>query len=312
MMTPDSCFSFRFEGLIMRLLLIASFVCVCLLPKFVAAQEKTPPPVTPPAKTMQEDKSPHKSDFVTVNGVKLHYLDWGGKGEALLFIHGDGGNAHTFDEMAPKFADRFRVLGLTRRGGGQSDKPETGYDTDTLVEDVRHFLDALKIKRVNLVGYSAGGNELTRFAGLYPKRTLKLVYLDAAYDRRDVVAFEAQDPLASQSTNKPTKIQAAIWKSQDEFSPDYKKIKAPALSFFAIFEKHWDIKPDTDEATRKKAQEFIENVVQPYQWKNIERFRKEMVNGRVVVLRDTHHAFFRDPKLKDEVVREMRQFLLSN
>ncbi|MDQ3710979.1 MAG: alpha/beta hydrolase [Acidobacteriota bacterium] len=296
----------------MRLLLIASFVYACLLPKFVAAQEKTPMPVIPSAKTTQEDKSPHKSNFVTVNGVKLHYLDWGGKGEALLFIHGDGGNAHTFDEMAPKFTDRFRMLGLTRRGGGQSDKPETGYDTDTLVEDVRQFLDAIKIKRVNLVGYSAGGNELTRFAGLYPKRTFKLVYLDAAYDRRDVAAIEAQDPLAFQSPDKPTKIQAALWKGQDEFRPDYKKIKAPALSFFAIFETHWDLKPDTDEASRKKAQEFIENLVQPYQWKNIEQFRKEMVKGKVVVLRDTHHAFFRDPKLKDEVVREMRQFLLSN
>lgn len=308
----DSCFSFRFEGLIMRLLLIASFVCACLLPNFVASQEKTSISVVPSAKAMQEDKSPHKSGFVTVNGVKLHYLDWGGKGKALLFIHGDGGNAHTFDEMAPKFTDSFRVLGLTRRGGGQSDKPETGYDTDTLVEDVRQFLDALKIKRINLVGFSAGGNELTRFAGLYPKRTLKLVYLDAAYDRREVADFEAKDPLASQSTNKPTKIQAALWKGQDEFRPDYKKIKAPALSFFAISETHWDIKPDTDDASRKKAQEFIENVVQPWQWKNIEQFRKEMVNGKVVVLRDTHHNFFRDPKLKDEVARETRQFLLSN
>jgi len=34
------------------------------------------------------DKSPHQSDFVNVNGIRLHYLDWGGTGETLLFLTG--------------------------------------------------------------------------------------------------------------------------------------------------------------------------------------------------------------------------------
>ena len=37
-----------------------------------------------------EDRSPHASHFVTVNGVRLHYLDWGGSGEPLVLIHGLG------------------------------------------------------------------------------------------------------------------------------------------------------------------------------------------------------------------------------
>jgi hypothetical protein len=37
------------------------------------------------------DKSPHKEGFVTVNGVKLHFPDWGGTGEVLLFLDGWGG-----------------------------------------------------------------------------------------------------------------------------------------------------------------------------------------------------------------------------
>ena len=110
--------------------------------------------------TTREDKSPHTSRFVTVNGVKLHYLDWGGQGETLLFIAGPEDNAHTFDGLAPEFTDHFRVLALTRRGFGESDKPEMGYDIPTLADDVRRFLDAMKINRVNLVGHSAGGNEL--------------------------------------------------------------------------------------------------------------------------------------------------------
>src|SRR5213594_1021897 len=129
------------------------------------------------------DKSPHKTGFITVNGVRLHYLDWGGKGETMLFLHGAGDTPHIYDDLALKFTNQFRVLGLTRRGHGQSEKPESGYDTATLVEDIRQFLDALKIERVVLVGHSLAGDELTRFAGMYPARVVKLVYLDAAYDR---------------------------------------------------------------------------------------------------------------------------------
>jgi len=285
------------HGFLLALLLLAA--------TSVAAQ-----PVNKP------DKSPHTSGFVTVMGIKLHYLDWGGAGETLLFIAGSGDDAHAFDEMAPKFTDRFRVLALTRRGFGESDKPDKGYDIPTLAGDLRGFLDVMKIRRFNLAGHSAGGNELIQFAGDYPKRVRKLIFLDAAYNRTEVSAIEANDPLAEPTLAKAPeslreKIQAEFFKYMDEFNPNFKSIKAPALSFYAIFETHWALKKDADEATRMKAQAFIEKEVQPYQWRNIERFRKEVVRGRVVVMRGTHHYFFKDPKRKDEVVREMRSFLLE-
>ncbi|MDO9300456.1 MAG: alpha/beta hydrolase [Anaerolineales bacterium] len=129
------------------------------------------------------DKSPHKSDFVNVNGIKLHYLDWGGSGDVLLFLAGMGCNAHIFDHFAPRFTDRFHVIALTRRGHGESDHPETGYDVDTLTEDVHQFMDALGIEKVILAGHSMANVELSHFSALYPERVLKLIYLDAAYDR---------------------------------------------------------------------------------------------------------------------------------
>lgn len=153
------------------------------------------------------DKSPHQSSFATANGIKLHYLDWGGKGKVLLFLAGLGNSAHIFDDLAPKFTDRFRVLALTRRGHGQSDKPATGYDIPTLTEDIRQFLDQLNIKRVTLVAHSFGGDEMTRFAITYPDRVDKLIYLDAAYDRADL-ATEAfsKNPFPSP---RPTKEELA-------------------------------------------------------------------------------------------------------
>ena len=92
------------------------------------------------------DTSPHKSSLANVNGIRLHYLDWGGNGPALLFLAGLDTNAHIFDRFAPRFTDKFHTLALTRRGDGELDCPETGYDLDTLTDDIRLFMDYLKYR----------------------------------------------------------------------------------------------------------------------------------------------------------------------
>lgn len=129
------------------------------------------------------DRSSHRSDFVNVNGICLHYLDWGGEGDVLLFLAGMGCNAHIFDNLAPRFTDKFHVMALTRRGHGESEHPETGYDIDTLTEDIRQFLDGLGIRKVIMAGHSMASIELSHFAALHPEKVIKLIFLDAAYDR---------------------------------------------------------------------------------------------------------------------------------
>jgi pimeloyl-ACP methyl ester carboxylesterase len=161
------------------------------------------------------DKSPHTSDFVTVNGIRLHYLDWGGSGPALLFLAGRGCNAYIFNDFAPRFTGQFHVLALTRRGCGDSDYPATGYDIDTLVEDIRQFLDFLQIDRVILAGHSLAGIELSHFSALYPERVLKLVFLEAGYD------YNCPEYTAMTEKHPGRKIQIP-GADQDYFSiPDY-------------------------------------------------------------------------------------------
>ena len=130
------------------------------------------------------DKISYKSDFVNVNGIRLHYLDWGGSGETLLFLTGMGYSAHLFDQIASRFTDKFRVLALTRRGQGESDYPETGYDLDTLIDDIHDFMGLQKIEKAILAGHSFAGRELTYFTEKYPDKVLKLIYLDAVYDSK--------------------------------------------------------------------------------------------------------------------------------
>lgn len=261
-----------------------------------------------------EDKSPHESKFVTVSTVKLHYLDWGGTGEAVVFLPGAGDSAHVYDRLAPKFTDKFRVVGLTRRGYGESDKPEKGYEVDTLVKDLVGLIDHLKLKKVHLIGHSAGGNEMFRFAEKYPKRTLKLVFLDAAYGRR--VEMLANDPTArpekpASEMSQEDKIDKEYFKYLDPFEPNYRKIKAPSLGFFVMVEKNWPLPPGTDAAMRKRVDEWIDRDVRPFQTRSIERFRTEVKKSEVIVLPNTTHYFFRDPKQFESVVVTLRRFLLQ-
>ena len=143
------------------------------------------------------DKFPPRSDYVDVNGIRLHYLDWGGHGPLLLFLAGMGCSAFIFSAFAPRFTDKFHVLALDRRGHGDSDYPGTGYDADILSDDQLQVLDALKIVQVILAGHSLAYIELSHFSVLYPERVLKLVYLDAVYDNTspEYKAVMGQNPL---------------------------------------------------------------------------------------------------------------------
>src|SRR5579862_6274456 len=83
------------------------------------------------------DTSPHKVQFVTVDkDVKLEVLDWGGRGRPIVLLAGSGNSAHVFDNFAPKLTPEYHVYGITRRGFGDSSKPDEGYDDQRLADDV--------------------------------------------------------------------------------------------------------------------------------------------------------------------------------
>ena len=78
-----------------------------------------------------------KTQFVDVQpDVKLEVLDWGGTGRNLVLLAGLGSTAHVFDSLGPKLAAHYHVIGITRRGFGQSSAPQTGYEPRRLGDDV--------------------------------------------------------------------------------------------------------------------------------------------------------------------------------
>ncbi len=180
------------------------------------------------------NQSNHKSDFVNINGIRLHYLDWGGNGPALIFLTGMGASAYIFADFAPRFTDEFHVLAITRRGHGDSDCPETGYEADTLTEDISQFMDYLNIEKAILTGHSVAGVELTHFAATYPNRVEKLIYLEALDNRRGLPAIHRQNPLR----NIELRREASTPHTFEEYVADTKR-DSPSIA--DIWSELWDV-----------------------------------------------------------------------
>jgi pimeloyl-ACP methyl ester carboxylesterase len=116
----------------------------------------------------------------TKDGVDLYYKDWG-TGRPIVLIHGWPLNADMWDYQADKLVDQgFRVVSYDRRGFGRSSQPGTGFDYDTLSDDLAALMEHLELENAVLVGFSMGGGEVARYMSRHGgKRVGKAVLVSA-------------------------------------------------------------------------------------------------------------------------------------
>ena len=121
--------------------------------------------------------------YVEVEGLKLHYLDWGGDADkhTFLLLHGGAAHAHWWDGVAPLLTTHGRVLALDFRGHGQSQWDRSGvYGPPAYLKDVRGLIEHLGT-RVVLVGHSMGGAVAQWVAVTYPELLEALIIVDAPH-----------------------------------------------------------------------------------------------------------------------------------
>ena len=133
---------------------------------------------------------------VTVNGVRLRYLDWGTAGKMpLVCLHGHTGQAHIWDEFAEAMCPHYHVLTVDQRGHGESEWASTGYARDRFVEDLAAFVDALELRRFVLAGLSMGGWHSILYTPDHQDRVEKIIIVD--------IAPEPSPESAAQRANRP-------------------------------------------------------------------------------------------------------------
>ena len=124
------------------------------------------------------------SQALDVNGLRVHYLDWGNPGAPpVVCVHGYTSSAQAFNALARRFHDRCHFVALDVRGHGASAwSPAGAYQYRDQVGDLAAVVDKLGLSRFTLIGTSMGGIIAMAYAGTHPDRLTHLVINDIGPD----------------------------------------------------------------------------------------------------------------------------------
>jgi pimeloyl-ACP methyl ester carboxylesterase len=132
--------------------------------------------------------------------IDLYYEDQG-TGRPVVLIHGWPLSGHSWKKQVPVLLEAgFRVIAYDRRGFGVSSQPATGYDYDTLAEDLHKLMTRLDLLDAALVGFSMGGGEVARYLGARgSRRVSKAVFLSSI------------PPFLLKTSDNPTGLNGAVF-----------------------------------------------------------------------------------------------------
>ncbi len=123
---------------------------------------------------------PWRHGYAHCNGIQLHYVTQG-EGDLVMLLHGFPEFWYSWRYQIPALARRFRVVVPDLRGYNDSDKPDTGYDLDTLTQDVQGLLEHFGAKSLSLVAHDWGGAIAWHWAQRFPEQIRKLIVLNSPH-----------------------------------------------------------------------------------------------------------------------------------
>ncbi len=118
--------------------------------------------------------------FATVGGVRLHYVT-GGKpdGEVIVLLAGFPESWFAWRKVMPLLASSYRIIAPDLPGQGDSDRPQGGYDTQTLAAAVHGLLRQLGVDRCCMAAHDVGAWVAYPYAALFGGEVRRLVLMDA-------------------------------------------------------------------------------------------------------------------------------------
>jgi pimeloyl-ACP methyl ester carboxylesterase len=133
----------------MRRFVLAALFVLTAVPSHVLERWETLPPTPAPIAT-------DRSGEAEANGIKIHYAIYG-RGSPVIFLHGGLANSNYWGNQVPAVAARHTVILMDSRGHGRSTRDARPYGYDLMADDVVALMDALKIPKADIVGWSDGG-----------------------------------------------------------------------------------------------------------------------------------------------------------
>ena len=178
--------------------------------------------------------------FVSVNGLRIHYLDWGAEGKPpLIMLHGIGRVAHTFDHIAPHFTGKYHVMAIDMRGHGDSGWDAKGaYLVEDYTRDIEAFAEQLHLRNIVIWGNSTGGRVAQVFAGLHPELVTAVISED--------VGPERPREIADGFTSRVKREDETGWASEEELFANLKAGNSRTPDEILRAYAHYGSKPRVD------------------------------------------------------------------
>ena len=200
--------------------------------------------------TQQEVKieygsNPAAGNYIDVNGIKIYYEIYG-EGEPLLLLHGNGGSIENFMHQIPELSKHFKVIAVDSRAQGRTTDSDSEITYALMASDMSELIDKLGLGKVNVVGWSDGGNIGLEMAYAYPEQLLKVVALGANYTNENFMApadsavMDPDDPIL-QNVREMMKKGAS---SGSRLSPDTTRIPIIRRKLEELVMKYPNFTPD--------------------------------------------------------------------
>ena len=218
--------------------------------------------------------------YLDITDAKIYFEEYG-EGEPLIFLHGNNGSIEDFYQQIPFFAKHYRVIVLDTRGQGRStDLTKTPYTYEVFSNDLFQIIQKLNLKKVNLVGWSDGGNTALIFNAQHPELINKIITIGAVLNPNGVKdeLIENFKNLANKpSENTNLRLIELMLNEPNITKSELNKIQNPVLV----------IAGEKDEVKEEHTKEIQQNI------KNAEL---------LIIPNSTHYVPFEQPKVLNEAI----------
>lgn len=124
-------------------------------------------------------KNESAAQYLKLKDLDLYYEVYG-EGKPLVLLHGNSGSIKDYYQQIPVLSKQYKVIAVDTRGQGKSkDTSRKDFTYIIFADDLKALVDHLKLDKINIVGWSDGGNTGLEFALKYPEHLNKLITIGA-------------------------------------------------------------------------------------------------------------------------------------
>jgi pimeloyl-ACP methyl ester carboxylesterase len=271
-----------------RLFLSILFVVAAALPAYAVERWETLPPTPAPV------PSEHSGN-IKANGISIYYAVYG-EGPPVVLIHGGLVNSDWWGNQVSALAAHHTVILMDSRGHGRSTRDARPYSYDLMADDVAALLDALKLQKADIVGWSDGAVVGLDLAIRHPDRVGKVV----AFGANTVTSGMKDD------VDKNPTVNSAMTRAQQQYE-SYSATPKEYQAFFDQILKMWADQPNwTDAQLRAITAPVL--VMDGDHDEMIKREHTEYIAatipgaGLLILPNASHFAFLQDPELFNDAI----------